>query len=249
MTDINDAPPHLDTEEQLLWKNADGFARSLLRRISISRAETKQARDWAEKTVQEIAAARVLTCVYCGHQYPDGTPAAKHAALTEHIQKCPKHPMTELRQKVTSFCDTMTEALGAEPLAEEEHDLDVLAETIMTRLEAQNREDGKLIAAEKELHDVMNAILAPFGKKYRTVAIEDLGTKEKVQGEGIVGSHMPGSDTVLVRSVMDQHVAAYTNLRDAAASLLAALVVHATPAAGSPVDSAAKNLNDLVKEK
>lgn len=179
---MHDAPEHLDDEEKLLWKNADGFARSLLRRISIARAETKQARDWAEKTVQEIAEVRVLTCVYCGHQYPDGTPAAKHAALTEHIQTCEKHPMTELRNRVASFCDLMAEALGAEPLAPEDHDLDILAETLLVRLEAQNREDDKAIAIQK-----------------------------------------------------------------AASELLAALVVHQTPAAGSPVDLAAKKLNDLVR--
>ncbi len=174
MTTMHDAPQHLDAEEKLLWKDADGFARSLLRRISIARAETQQAQEWAEKTVKEVATARILTCVYCGHQYQDGTPAAKHAALTEHIQTCEQHPLTALRQKVKVFCDHMAEALGAEPLAEEEHDLDVLAETLITRLKAQAQD----IAAE--------------------------------------------------------------NLRDAAASLLAAL---------SPVDTAAKRLNDLVKSK
>lgn len=246
MTGMHDAPQHLDAEEQLLWKNADGFARSLLRRISISRAETQQARDWAEKTVQEIAAARVLTCVYCGHQYPDGTPAAKHAALTEHIQKCEKHPMTELRQKVTSFCDFMTEALDAEPLPPEEHDLDVLAETIITRF----KDDANAVKTQEEkLSKVMNAILVPFGKRYRSIPIEDLGTKEKVQGEAVVLAEVPGSTEALAEEVMRQHVDVVTKLREASAKLLATLVVHATPAAGSPVDIAAKKLNDLVKEK
>jgi hypothetical protein len=37
-----------------------------------------------------------VTCVYCGHQYPGGTPESRHAILTEHICQCPKHPMRKL---------------------------------------------------------------------------------------------------------------------------------------------------------
>ncbi len=36
---------------------------------------------------------QVLTCVYCGHAYPPGTPTSNHDLLTEHIAKCPAHPM------------------------------------------------------------------------------------------------------------------------------------------------------------
>ncbi len=35
----------------------------------------------------------VLTCAFCGEAYPDGTPATKHMALTEHIKICTMHPM------------------------------------------------------------------------------------------------------------------------------------------------------------
>ncbi len=36
---------------------------------------------------------RILTCVYCGHQYPQDTPAWGHAVLTAHIAQCKEHPM------------------------------------------------------------------------------------------------------------------------------------------------------------
>lgn len=36
---------------------------------------------------------RILTCVYCGHEYPQDTPSWGDAVLTEHIAKCEKHPM------------------------------------------------------------------------------------------------------------------------------------------------------------
>ena len=36
---------------------------------------------------------RILTCVYCGHEYPQNTPSAGSEVLTEHIKVCPRHPM------------------------------------------------------------------------------------------------------------------------------------------------------------
>jgi hypothetical protein len=36
---------------------------------------------------------RVLTCVYCGHEYPQDTPAHGNKVLTDHIRVCAKHPM------------------------------------------------------------------------------------------------------------------------------------------------------------
>jgi hypothetical protein len=38
---------------------------------------------------------RSVTCVYCGHAYPQDTPThgAGISVLTEHIKVCPEHPM------------------------------------------------------------------------------------------------------------------------------------------------------------
>lgn len=43
---------------------------------------------------------RILTCVYCGHQYPQGTPPASAEVLTEHIKSCPEHPMRKLQEQL-----------------------------------------------------------------------------------------------------------------------------------------------------
>jgi hypothetical protein len=40
--------------------------------------------------------ARVLTCVYCGHEYPQDTPAAGDKVLTDHIAQCPQHPLRDV---------------------------------------------------------------------------------------------------------------------------------------------------------
>lgn len=47
----------------------------------------------ARKAAVAAEAARTLTCVYCGHEYPQATPAWGDKALTDHIAKCEKHPM------------------------------------------------------------------------------------------------------------------------------------------------------------
>jgi hypothetical protein len=51
----------------------------------------------------------VLTCVYCGHAYPPGSPTHSAEVLTAHVAECPKHPMAavirdraELRAKVAT---------------------------------------------------------------------------------------------------------------------------------------------------
>ena len=60
----------------------------------------------------------VLTCVYCGHQYPDGTPAAKHELLTEHIKVCESHPMREAENKISILKDALVGLIGTDDLKE-----------------------------------------------------------------------------------------------------------------------------------
>lgn len=46
-----------------------------------------------------------LTCVYCGHEYPAGTPAsgADVQALTTHIKACSKHPFGKVRKALANL--------------------------------------------------------------------------------------------------------------------------------------------------
>lgn len=45
----------------------------------------------------------VLTCVYCGHAYPQGTPPHGAKVLTDHIKVCAKHPMGVVRRALVAF--------------------------------------------------------------------------------------------------------------------------------------------------
>lgn len=40
----------------------------------------------------------ILTCVYCGMAYPEGTPPHGAKVLTDHIRACEKHPMRALEE-------------------------------------------------------------------------------------------------------------------------------------------------------
>ena len=42
----------------------------------------------------------ILTCVYCGHQYPEGTPPHGDKLLTDHIKICKKHPLRKAEAKI-----------------------------------------------------------------------------------------------------------------------------------------------------
>ncbi len=52
--------------------------------------ERDEARDWVKKLT---ATERTLTCVYCGHAYPPGSPTHGADVLTAHVKVCEKHPM------------------------------------------------------------------------------------------------------------------------------------------------------------
>lgn len=73
-----------------------------------AQAEVRQARSFAEEAAKkhnDLLASNRVTCAYCGHQYAEGAPEAKSAALTAHIAQCEAHPM---RQLGASLCTLMS---------------------------------------------------------------------------------------------------------------------------------------------
>jgi len=57
--------------------------------------ECKKYQQW----VDDCQADMYINCVYCGHRYgpDDEVPATMADALKEHIEQCPKHPMSKLK--------------------------------------------------------------------------------------------------------------------------------------------------------
>jgi len=50
-----------------------------------------------------VERGRVVTCVYCGHQYENGTPESQDERLTTHISACEKHPMRKAEARITEL--------------------------------------------------------------------------------------------------------------------------------------------------
>jgi len=109
----------------------------------------------------------VVTCVYCGHEYPDGTPASQHERLTAHIRVCDKHPMrplesenAQLKERVKELeaeLDQVESMLTGNRLAYEEaymisvaakNDANALREENARLREALGKVDAALIPAE-----------------------------------------------------------------------------------------------------
>lgn len=65
----------------------------LLDTIESLKGERDEAREWVRRITAET---RTLTCVYCGHAYPPGTPDHGAETLAAHIRVCAKHPMRAL---------------------------------------------------------------------------------------------------------------------------------------------------------
>lgn len=50
--------------------------------------------------VDDLHSGMYVNCVYCGHRYGprESTPVSRADMLKKHIEKCPKHPMSKLKE-------------------------------------------------------------------------------------------------------------------------------------------------------
>lgn len=57
--------------------------------------ENKKLKQW----VSDLQSGMYINCVYCGHRYghKEDTPASMANILKEHIENCPDHPMSKLK--------------------------------------------------------------------------------------------------------------------------------------------------------
>ena len=65
-----------------------------------------------------MSESRVLTCVYCGHQYPQDTPSSGSEVLTEHIKICEKHPMRKAESDIRLLRSALVGLVGADTAEE-----------------------------------------------------------------------------------------------------------------------------------
>lgn len=80
-------------------------------RVELVTRERDEARSYGERMYRDAAFRRV-TCVYCGHHYPDGTPATQDERLSRHIEVCEKHPMRAVIAERDQACAKAERMLG-----------------------------------------------------------------------------------------------------------------------------------------
>ena len=86
-----------------------------------------------------------LTCVYCGYEYPEGTPPHGAQVLTDHIKICGKHPMRTLEEKYAKVPGALVGLIGTDKKEE---------------LEAMKILLKVLPASDKDREDSINAVNA-----------------------------------------------------------------------------------------
>lgn len=60
--------------------------------------ETKSFCEAAWNAAIKSSHPEIVSCAFCGHQFPPGTPPSQHPLLAEHIKVCEKHPMRRLER-------------------------------------------------------------------------------------------------------------------------------------------------------
>ncbi len=62
--------------------------------------------------INDLQSGMYINCVYCGHRYgPSGpTPISMAAVLKAHIEECPKHPASKLKEQVNQFGTALKKA-------------------------------------------------------------------------------------------------------------------------------------------
>lgn len=86
------------------WHEMNQHARQL-------EQQRNDARDWVARLQKQT---QTLTCVYCGQEYPPGSPTHGSAVLTEHIKVCAKHPMRAVEERCTKLRAALVGLVGAD---------------------------------------------------------------------------------------------------------------------------------------
>lgn len=53
-----------------------------------------------KRWVDDLQSGMYINCVYCGHRYGprEDTPSSMAEVLKQHVEQCPEHPMSKLRE-------------------------------------------------------------------------------------------------------------------------------------------------------
>ena len=85
-------------EREIIANGSKGAESVLVKSLRASLYEQEELRKW----VDDLHSGMYVNCVYCGHRYGprESTPISRADILKEHIEICPKHPMSKLKLKL-----------------------------------------------------------------------------------------------------------------------------------------------------
>jgi len=123
------------------------LAQTLMREAAAALAAQAQEIERLTAWVSDLQSGLYVNCVYCGHRYGPGetTPVSMADALKAHIEQCPKHPMSALKQRAEA-----AEARLGEATARIETDARLIASLEAEKQQAIWYENAEH-SAEKEL--------------------------------------------------------------------------------------------------
>lgn len=89
------------TTEKLELQAAD-LIESLQAQLAENETTAIAERETLQQWVNDLQSGMYVNCVYCGHRYgpSETTPVSMADALKEHIENCPKHPMSALKAQL-----------------------------------------------------------------------------------------------------------------------------------------------------
>ena len=120
----------------------DPVTRELAQDLREARADTAALKRW----VADLHSGMYVNCVYCGHRYGPGetTPVSMAAALKAHVEKCPRHPMSQMR-------DALNGMIGLVQLLSRNEDIPA---AIRARMTTSHRfKDAQLCFPETKWHE------------------------------------------------------------------------------------------------
>lgn len=76
----------------------EGYRKEVGDALIAACTEIEQLRNW----VNDLQSGMFINCVYCGHRYGPSatTPSTAAEILKMHIERCPKHPMSQLKSEI-----------------------------------------------------------------------------------------------------------------------------------------------------
>uniref|UniRef100_A0A6M3LBT4 Uncharacterized protein n=2 Tax=viral metagenome TaxID=1070528 RepID=A0A6M3LBT4_9ZZZZ len=112
----------------------------------------RQENAWLRKWINDLQSGLYINCVYCGHRYGPNSevPASMADVLKVHIERCPEHPMSSLRQENARLKLALTEATEQVIEADESGKVhaptnyQALAATLARALERQAKRHGEV---------------------------------------------------------------------------------------------------------